>query len=314
MEYKETSMHTHCQASTRRIPTIFFASAALCGAVLVLVCIASGHRRVAALLGHVDADHFIRPDSPVPIELANPLMKHLVIDKVYFPKNREDAGVAAVHGWMNGNYVEGNLQIQRTAKYNAEDGSWSGVPNPPPRLPSAYKPQVEGLVAKSIRAAMKSLLSPKKPALRLSTMGADPDTALTNEIARAAHLAVDEVLSSNKADVAIAKLKARRAQSFLKTIKKKGQQLHAQPAPHHVKTLQGCTCRKTYVFQGKVHHGCIREGRERAWCYTNANCGLSEFNGKSQLFWDHCEHELVRTRKGCCFFITIFTKALLRLY
>jgi hypothetical protein len=59
---------------------------------------------------------------PAPKEIVDPQLKHLVIDKVYFPKNREDAGVASVHGWIEGKFVEGNLRLQRTAKYNAKDG------------------------------------------------------------------------------------------------------------------------------------------------------------------------------------------------
>jgi len=189
---------------------------------------------------------------------------------------------------------------QRTAKYDAEDGSWSGVQNPPPRI-AAYKSAVEGVVAQSIRAAMKSLLSPKKPALKLTTMGADPETALTNEIAKATHQAVDEELTVGSAGKAVAKLKARRAKSILKSVRSKlGQQLHSAP----VKTIKGCMCRQTYVFRGRVHSGCIRLGGERGWCFTVANCGDNfEAKGKASFSWDHCEPELIRTVKGSALFI-----------
>lgn len=226
-------------------------------------------------------------------ELAYPRMKHLIIDKVFFPKNREDAGVASVHGWVNGQYVQGNLEVQRTAKYNAVEGSWSGVPNPPPRL-AGYKPAVEAAVSRSILAAMRSLLSPKKPAKKLTAMGADPQTALTNEIARETHQAVDEVLAATAADSAVSKLKAQRARSMLKSVKNR---LRARP-DSVVKTLMGCSCRHTYVFEGKVHHGCTRRGGERAWCYTVGDCGFHEGNGKSQISWDHCELPLITTVKG----------------
>jgi len=309
------------RSSSRRATCWIAAGAALiCTAALLCDFSERGRHSVAALQGEV------RPVTagaqlPTPMELAHPLMKHLVVDKVYFPKNREDTGVAAVHGWVNGNYVEGNLNLQvldylyvcvfmclcvcalmciqyysqRTAKYDAEDGSWSGVQNPPPRI-AAYKSAVEGVVAQSIRAAMKSLLSPKKPALKLTTMGADPETALTNEIAKATHQAVEEELTVGSAGKAVAKLKARRAKSILKSVRSKlGQQLHSAP----VKTIKGCMCRQTYVFRGKVHSGCIRLGGERGWCYTVANCGDNfEVKGKASLSWDHCEPELIRTVKG----------------
>lgn len=37
---------------------------------------------------------------------ANPLMKNIVIDKVYFPPGSHDSGLASVHGVVNGEYVQ----------------------------------------------------------------------------------------------------------------------------------------------------------------------------------------------------------------
>ncbi|MGB1595220.1 MAG: hypothetical protein ACPIOQ_20835, partial [Promethearchaeia archaeon] len=276
---------------------------------------ASGHGRAVGILDGrgagfrtvlVNAAHaagIMREKRPADREGADGRLKHIVIDKVYFPKDREDAGIAAVHGWINGNFVQGDLQLQRTAKYNAADGSWLGVPNRPPRL-STYKSAVEGVVAHSIRAAMQSLSTHKQQVpptslVKLNSLGRDPETALTIDIAKAAHQAVEEVLNAESAHETVAKLKARRARVFqLKRVRRRlpSSQLRARwrrPGPKS-KTLRGCTCLAP----------CSRRGGQRAWCFTAGSCGFQARRAGSSAsaagqFWDHCEPELVRTVKGC---------------
>ena len=239
------------------------AAACACTAAAAAFAGASGHGRAVGILDGrgagfrtvlVNAAHaagIMREKRPADREGADGRLKHIVIDKVYFPKDREDAGIAAVHGWINGNFVQGDLQLQRTAKYNAADGSWLGVPNRPPRL-STYKSAVEGVVAHSIRAAMQSLSTHKQQVpptslVKLNSLGRDPETALTIDIAKAAHQAVEEVLNAESAHETVAKLKARRARVFqLKRVRRRlpSRQLRARwrrPGPKS-KTLRGCTC------------------------------------------------------------------------
>ena len=291
------------------------AAACACTAAAAAFAGASGHGRAVGILDGrgagfrtvlVNAAHaagIMREKRPADREGADGRLKHIVIDKVYFPKDREDAGIAAVHGWINGNFVQGDLQLQRTAKYNAADGSWLGVPNRPPRL-STYKSAAEGVVAHSIRAAMQSLSTHKQQVpptslVKLNSLGRDPETALTIDIAKAAHQAVEEVLNAESAHETVAKLKARRARVFqLKRVRRRlpSRQLRARwrrPGPKS-KTLRGCTCLAP----------CSRRGGQRAWCFTAGSCGFqarragSSANAAGQ-FWDHCEPELVRTVKGC---------------
>ena len=140
----------------------------------------------------------------------------------------------------------GNPSLQKTgliviALVSMYAGSWSGVPNPPPGV-ATYKSAVETAVAQSIREAMHSLLSPQKPAPKLSSMsmGEDPATALSKEIATATHQAADEALTVQTASRAVAKLRARRAQrTLLKSTRppRTPQRLPAKHVRHRKHTL-----------------------------------------------------------------------------
>ena len=54
---------------------------------------------------------------PAPKEIVDPQLKHLVIDKVYFPKNREDAGVASVQLDRRQSPPLADCKIQRQRSY-----------------------------------------------------------------------------------------------------------------------------------------------------------------------------------------------------
>ena len=48
-------------------------------------------------------------------------------------QGRSDVGVAKVHGFINGQYVAGDVRLRRIAHYHPDTGQWTGVKsNPPP--------------------------------------------------------------------------------------------------------------------------------------------------------------------------------------
>eukprot|EP00960_Hanusia_phi_P011365 331768-Hanusia_phi.AAC.13 len=231
-----------------------------------------------------------KPDhGQVTLSAGSPLMKNIVIDKVYFPPGSHDAGIASVHGVVNGEYVQGNLRIKRIAHYHPRDGSWSGVQQT--RMTSYNPSAVQQLVSNSIQHAMLNLLEPaeEQEAPTLPRSYEAPETIVSRDITKAAMTAVEEVLqpkdtSLRSSPSKLSSLRSRSVGNERRRSERKG-----------INTVGGCSCKASFVYQGELFNSCTRRGRDRAWCYTQDECG----HGEEQGSWDYCEDPIVRTVKGC---------------
>ncbi|EKX43873.1 hypothetical protein GUITHDRAFT_140296 [Guillardia theta CCMP2712] len=222
---------------------------------------------------------------------GNPLMKNIVIDKVYFPPGSHDSGLASVHGVVNGEYVQGNLRIKRIAHYHPRDGSWSGVEQS--RVASYNPSAVQQIVSNSIQHAMLNLLEPaeeqENPSLPRSYEA--PETIVSRDITKAAMNAVEEVLQPKETSLRSHPSKLH----SLNSPEKSSVSNEKRRRRGGTGTVGGCSCKGSFEYEGEVFHSCTRRGRDRAWCYTHDGCGHTEAEGS----WDYCEDPMVRTVKGC---------------
>mmetsp|Transcript_22972 Transcript_22972/g.46387 ORF Transcript_22972/g.46387 Transcript_22972/m.46387 type:complete len:493 (-) Transcript_22972:257-1735(-) len=260
----------------------------------------------------------------LPASHLSGLMKNIVIDRVYFPKGRQDSGIAKVHGVVNGKYVEGNLRIQRTASYNPKEGAWTGVSSMPisARHP-VYNKAVEKVVAQSIASAMKDVAKGKeKPPPKLPDTFLDPESAMAQEIARETSHAIREVFQGEESQGG-QKLKTPAAPQLHQRVVNKvkamryariKQQIVKSEPPPTRGTLSGCTCKRSFSYKGRTYNSCTRTDSDRAWCSTEGDeCGYrsaaSSTRAHTSSLWDFCEAPLVQTVKGCeCDFPFVFNK------